>query len=302
MTIIAAADGSALGNPGPAGWGWYVDEDRWASGGWPKGTNNMGELTAVLDLLQATAHVDEPLHVLCDSQYVINSITKWMAGWKRKGWVKKDGKPVMNVEIMKALDAALAGRKVTFEWVKGHSGHHLNEEADRLATAAAAAYKAGQQPDSGPGFGGTRAVAPSGDDAHAAYAPGQVQAEDDLFSLMDAPDEQPDPFAEVVAAERSLLTAEVRRDPASVAALLHADWTGVDVAGRIRQRADEVASPASAVPAEMEVVDVQDVADGAVLLLWRRHAADGVTVHSSWWVRAGQRWQQRFTHASPDHG
>ena len=52
MKIIAAADGSALGNPGPAGWGWYVDEQHWASGGWPHGTNNMGELMAVLDLLQ----------------------------------------------------------------------------------------------------------------------------------------------------------------------------------------------------------------------------------------------------------
>ena len=57
MTIIAAADGSALGNPGPAGWGWYVDEDCWAVGGWAHGTNNMAELTAVLDLLQQTAHL-----------------------------------------------------------------------------------------------------------------------------------------------------------------------------------------------------------------------------------------------------
>ena len=58
MTIVAAADGSALGNPGPAGWAWYVDDDCWASGGWPHGTNNMGELMAVLDLLRQTAHVD----------------------------------------------------------------------------------------------------------------------------------------------------------------------------------------------------------------------------------------------------
>ena len=89
--IIAAADGSALGNPGPAGWAWYVDDDRWASGGWPHGTNNMGELMAVLDLLQQTAHLDEPLQVFCDSTYVINTVTKWMAGWKRRGWRKGDG-------------------------------------------------------------------------------------------------------------------------------------------------------------------------------------------------------------------
>ena len=136
MTIIAAADGSALGNPGPAGWGWYVDDDRWACGGWPHGTNNMGELTAVLDLLQQTAASDEDLLVYCDSTYAINSITKWMPGWKRKNWRKGDGKPVQNVEIMKALDAAMQGRRVRFEWVKGHAGHELNEQADRLANSA----------------------------------------------------------------------------------------------------------------------------------------------------------------------
>ena len=80
MTIIAAADGSALGNPGPAGWGWYVDDGCWAAGGWSRGTNNKAELTAVLDLLQQTAHLDEDLLVYCDSTYVINSVTKWMAG------------------------------------------------------------------------------------------------------------------------------------------------------------------------------------------------------------------------------
>ena len=152
MKIIAAADGSALGNPGPAGWGWYVDDQHWASGGWPHGTNNMGELMAVLDLLQQTAHLDAPLHILCDSQYVINSVTKWMPGWKRNGWKKKDGKPVLNVDLMKAIDDAIAGRPVTFEWVKGHAGHHLNEKADDLANAAATAYQAGRVPPTGPGF------------------------------------------------------------------------------------------------------------------------------------------------------
>ena len=152
MTIIAAADGSALGNPGPAGWAWYIDDDRWRSGGWSRGTNNQGELTAVLDLLRQTAHSPEPLHILCDSQYVINSITKWMAGWKRKGWKKADGKTVLNVEVMKALDEAMRGRQVTFEWVKGHAGHELNEKADALANAAARAHASKQAPEAGPGF------------------------------------------------------------------------------------------------------------------------------------------------------
>lgn len=158
MTIIAAADGSALGNPGPSGWAWYIDDARWRCGGWKRGTNNQGELAAVLDLLRQTAHTDEPLHVLCDSQYVINSITKWMAGWKRKGWKKADGKPVLNVEVMKALDEAMQGRNVTFEWVKGHAGHALNEKADALANGASKAHAAKNTPNAGPGFPGATAV------------------------------------------------------------------------------------------------------------------------------------------------
>ena len=155
MTITAAADGSALGNPGPAGWAWYVNDDCWRAGGWPHGTNNQGELMAVLDLFRATAHVpEEDLRVLCDSQYVINSITKWMPGWKRKGWRKADGKPVLNVELLKELDRELAGRKYTFEWVKGHAGHDLNEAADVRARAAATAYQQGVAARSGPGFAG----------------------------------------------------------------------------------------------------------------------------------------------------
>jgi ribonuclease HI len=155
VTITAAADGSALGNPGPAGWAWYVNDDCWRAGGWPHGTNNQGELMAVLDLLRATAHLPgEDLRILCDSQYVINSITKWMPGWKRKGWRKADGKPVLNVELLKELDRELSGRKYTFEWVKGHAGHELNEAADERARAAATAYQQGVAARSGPGFPG----------------------------------------------------------------------------------------------------------------------------------------------------
>jgi ribonuclease HI len=152
VTITAAADGSALGNPGPAGWAWYIDADRWAAGGWPHGTNNMGELKAVLELFRATAGVDDDLLVLCDSQYVINSVVKWMPGWKRKGWRKADGAPVMNVELMQDIDAALQGRRYRFEWVKGHVGHELNEAADERARGAATAYQRGTEVPGGPGF------------------------------------------------------------------------------------------------------------------------------------------------------
>ena len=170
--IIAAADGSALGNPGPAGWAWYIDDDHWASGGWAHGTNNMGELKAVLDLFEATASRPEvKLRVYCDSQYVINSLTKWMPGWKKKGWKKSDGKPVLNRDLLEALDRALTGRDYEFIWVKGHAGHELNEKADSLANGAARAYQEGREPAHGPGFGASAEPATAAVEAPAVETP-----------------------------------------------------------------------------------------------------------------------------------
>ena len=179
MTIIAAADGSALGNPGPAGWAWYVSEDCWAAGGWPESTNNRGELTAVLELLRTTAAAGlagEELLIQADSQYVINSLTKWRHGWKKRGWRKADGKPVLNEDLMRALDEALAGRQVRFEWVRGHVGHPMNEAADTRARAAATAYQRGAAVPSGPGWPGvgaspTPSGAPSADGSRTPSGP-----------------------------------------------------------------------------------------------------------------------------------
>ncbi|NLA64841.1 MAG: ribonuclease HI [Leucobacter sp.] len=171
MTITAAADGSALGNPGPAGWAWYIDENQWRAGGWQRATNNQGELMAVIDLLEATSHrADEPLLVLCDSQYVINAVTQWMPGWKRRGWRKADGKPVLNRELLEMLDRALAGRQVRFEWVKGHAGHPLNEAADLRARSAAEAFQRGLAPDTGPAIVGA-APSPAASSAQAVAPP-----------------------------------------------------------------------------------------------------------------------------------
>jgi len=169
--IIAAADGSALGNPGPAGWAWYVDDECWAAGGWPRGTNNQGELTAVLELFRATAHLDDELLVQCDSQYVINAVTKWMAGWKRKGWRKADGKPVLNLELLQELDAATQGRRYRFEWVRGHAGHPANEAADERARAVALAYQQGREVPSGPGWTGECEPVTDAADAAASATP-----------------------------------------------------------------------------------------------------------------------------------
>ena len=178
MTITAAADGSSLGNPGPAGWAWYVDEDTWDAGGWPKGTNNLGELTAILRLLEATAETGEELHILADSQYAINVVSKWRLGWKKRGWTKADKKPIKNLELIQEIDRAMEGRRVTFEWVKGHAGHHMNERADDLARGCAEAYQAGRTPEPGPGFGGgaSRGAAPVGQASGDQTSAGQASA------------------------------------------------------------------------------------------------------------------------------
>ena len=317
MTIIAAADGSALGNPGPAGWAWYIDDARWRCGGWKRGTNNQGELTAVLDLLRQTAHSGEPLHVLCDSQYVINSITKWMTGWKRKGWKKADGKPVLNVEIMKALDEAMRGREVTFEWVKGHAGHALNEKADALANGASKAYSSGQVPEVGPGYPGAVAVGAGDDPAVPPAADGAAgpttttspadTPEPDLFSVGDhaspgGAGSRPVPPAAgpaieelVVDLERSLLTDAVRRDRKQLTRLLDVRWRQVDPAGRTWTRRELGDSGGSLEGLELEVIETRRLSDDVVLLLWRATSPGGASsLQSSIWQRSGDAWKQIY--------
>ena len=203
MTITAAADGSSLGNPGPAGWAWYVDEDTWDAGGWPQGTNNLGELTAILRLLEATAETGEELHILADSQYAINVVSKWRLGWKKRGWTKADKKPIKNLELIQEIDRAMEGRRVTFEWVKGHAGHHMNERADDLARACAEAYQAGRTPEPGPGFGGgsSRGAASAGQaSGGAASASAAVEPHDAVENGASTPADQQHAEADKAAA------------------------------------------------------------------------------------------------------
>ncbi|MBO3128869.1 ribonuclease HI family protein [Dermatophilus congolensis] len=283
--LSAAADGSALGNPGPAGWGWYIDDNRWAAGGWPHGTNNMGELMAVLDLLRATREAG-PLTIYCDSQYVINSITKWMPGWKRKGWKKGNGQPVLNLDLMQAIDAELNGgiqRDVEFKWVKGHAGHELNEAADRLANGAAVAYSKGAEPDPGPGLGGASVgVAP----AFAACGQGT------LFG-----DVEQDEIDVVVDLERALLEDDVRASSRMLERLLHPQWVKVEPSGAVLTRAEAVAGLAPA-ETDLELLAAERVSSDVVLLRWRGHTDGGTSLHSSLWQRVEERWRQRFSQST----
>ncbi|MFD5436027.1 ribonuclease H [Kitasatospora sp. NPDC127067] len=141
--VIAACDGAAKGNPGPAGWAYVVADAtgaprRWQAGALGHSTNNVGELTALRQLLAATDPA-APLEVRLDSTYTRDSVTKWLKGWKRNGWKTAAGKPVANQELIQAIDALLEGRDVTFVYVPAHQvdGDPLNAIADKAASDAA---------------------------------------------------------------------------------------------------------------------------------------------------------------------
>ena len=158
MTIVVSTDGSALGNPnGPMGWAWADhekntggnpehrhDEHGYDAGGATNGTNQIGELCAVLEALRAHPG-DEPLLIESDSQYAINCSTKWVKGWKRNGWRNSQKKPVKNAQIIKAIDEEIAKRpgSVDFKWVKGHAGNAGNELVDELARTYAGDCRSG---------------------------------------------------------------------------------------------------------------------------------------------------------------
>lgn len=133
--VAIYTDGACRGNPGPGGWGAvlrYGDHERELSGGENPTTNNRMELLAViraLETLKRPCVVD----VTTDSQYVKNGITSWIHQWKRNGWKTAARKPVKNADLWLRLDAAAAQHKVTWHWVRGHTGHPENERADRLA-------------------------------------------------------------------------------------------------------------------------------------------------------------------------
>ncbi len=130
-------DGACSGNPGPGGWAWVTEDGRHDSGGEAATTNQRMEITAAL---QAVRALDGPLVVVSDSTYVVNCFRDgWWRGWRRRGWVNTAKKPVKNRDLWEPLvDLVEARGDVTFRWVKGHSGHPMNDKADELAVAASA--------------------------------------------------------------------------------------------------------------------------------------------------------------------
>lgn len=130
-------DGACSGNPGPGGWAWVGEDGHHDSGGESATTNQRMELTAVLRAVEA--HPDGELEINSDSTYVVNCFRdRWHEGWIARNWVNSQRKPVANRDLWEPLVGLVTGRggDVTFKWVKGHAGHDLNEEADRLAVEA----------------------------------------------------------------------------------------------------------------------------------------------------------------------
>lgn len=131
-------DGACLGNPGPGGWAALIDADgrrEEISGAAPQTTNNRMELTAVIEALRRVPP-PTPVRVITDSQYVLQGMTRWLPGWRRRGWRTADGQPVLNRDLWEQL-VALDGGRVQWEWVRGHQRHPENTRVDALARARA---------------------------------------------------------------------------------------------------------------------------------------------------------------------
>lgn len=136
-------DGACSGNPGPGGWGAILrfrGQEKELKGGEADTTNNRMELLAAISALKALNRACA-VDLYSDSNYLRDGITKWIFGWKKKGWRTADGKPVKNVELWQQLEAEKGRHDVTFHWVRGHAGHAENERADELARAGMEPFK-----------------------------------------------------------------------------------------------------------------------------------------------------------------
>ena len=139
-------DGACSGNPGPGGWGAilrYGDAEKELSGGEKETTNNRMELMAAISALEALKKPSK-LTIVTDSNYVKDGITKWIHGWKKNGWRNSAKKPVKNAELWQRLDEATRRHDITWEWIRGHTGHPENERADELARQGMEPYKPGK--------------------------------------------------------------------------------------------------------------------------------------------------------------
>jgi ribonuclease HI len=140
--VVVHTDGACSGNPGPGGWAAILawnGHEREVSGGEALTTNNRMELMAAIGALES---LKRPVKVrlVTDSDYLRQGITAWVHGWRKRGWLTADKKPVKNQDLWERLLAAAQPHKVTWDWTRGHAGDPLNERADKLARAALKAH------------------------------------------------------------------------------------------------------------------------------------------------------------------
>ncbi|MHB8767143.1 MAG: ribonuclease HI, partial [Deferrisomatales bacterium] len=139
--LVVYTDGGCIGNPGPGGWGALLlrsDGYEEIGGREERTTNNRMEMRAAVEALRR-ARPGDRVHVLTDSRYLQDGISKWIRGWKKRGWKKADGGDVLNRDLWEELDALVSrpGLRVSWEHVRGHSGHLLNERCDQIANGFA---------------------------------------------------------------------------------------------------------------------------------------------------------------------
>lgn len=135
--VTIYTDGACEPNPGPGGWAALLlagKTEKELVGSDPHTTNNRMELTAAVQALRA---LSKPCKVdlYTDSQYLRRGITEWLPDWRRRGWKRKGG-TLANIDLWKALEAALAQHEISWHWVRGHAGDRYNQRVDSLATRA----------------------------------------------------------------------------------------------------------------------------------------------------------------------
>ncbi len=133
-------DGACRGNPGPGGYGAvlkYRQHRKEISGGFRETTNNRMEIYAAIAALEQLIEPCE-ITLYSDSRYLVDAISKrWLANWRRRGWIKADRQPVLNVDLWRRLEEAMAPHRLKFVWVRGHASNAENNRCDELAVAAA---------------------------------------------------------------------------------------------------------------------------------------------------------------------
>ena len=140
MSIKVYTDGSCRGNPGPGGWGVYIQlnaEEKDLYGGNSESTNNQMEMQAALEALKYLEDKNEVIELYTDSNYLRQGITEWIHKWKLNNWRTAAKKPVANRDLWIEISDLNEKMNVKWNWVKGHAGDPGNERADQLANLGA---------------------------------------------------------------------------------------------------------------------------------------------------------------------